>query len=68
MNENRAFLKPSWDDAPEWANWVAMDKDGSWWWHDHKPAIKEGHWVSCSGIQRIDPNLGWEQSLRARNA
>lgn len=29
--------KPSWDDAPKWANWLAQDKDGSWWWYEEQP-------------------------------
>ena len=26
--------KPSWDDAPEWANWLAQWNDGTWFWCD----------------------------------
>lgn len=29
--------KPSWDDAPEWAEWLAMDEDGQWNWFEAKP-------------------------------
>lgn len=29
--------KPSWDDAPEWANWLAMDADGTWFWFEDEP-------------------------------
>jgi hypothetical protein len=29
--------KPDWKDAPEWARWLAMDGDGSWWWYEQKP-------------------------------
>ena len=39
-------MKPSWDDAPEWANWLAMDKDGCWWWYEKEPEFNDatGYW------------------------
>jgi len=33
-------MKPSWDDAPEWAQWLAMDSDGTWYWYDSAPLIE----------------------------
>lgn len=30
-------MKPDWKDAPEWAQWLAMDGDGRWVWYDRKP-------------------------------
>lgn len=30
-------MKPSWDDAPEWAQWLAMDEGGCWYWHAGQP-------------------------------
>lgn len=30
-------MKPSWDDAPEWAKWLAVDPDGDWFWYENKP-------------------------------
>lgn len=29
--------KPSWDDAPEWANYRARDQYSGWWWYELKP-------------------------------
>jgi len=29
--------KPSWKNAPEWANYLAMDKDNDWYWHAFEP-------------------------------
>lgn len=43
-----ASNKPSWDDAPEWANWLACDSPkagplvgskGEWWWYEEEPMI-----------------------------
>jgi hypothetical protein len=31
--------KPSWSDAPKWANYLAMDGDGRWYWYEREP-----HW------------------------
>lgn len=27
--------KPDWKDAPDWANWLAQEADGQWWWFEH---------------------------------
>lgn len=29
--------KPSWEDAPEWANALATDGNGVWWWFENEP-------------------------------
>lgn len=31
--------KPSWRDAPEWAQWLAMDAEGKWFWYESKPYL-----------------------------
>ena len=31
--------KPDWKDAPEWANYLAMDSDEEWYWHEMEPWI-----------------------------
>lgn len=30
-------MKPDWKDAPEWAQWLAMDGDGYWCWFQSRP-------------------------------
>jgi hypothetical protein len=35
-------MKPDWMDAPDWANWLAMDEDGEWFWHESKPEFSPG--------------------------
>lgn len=37
-------IKPSWDNAPEWANWLAMDADGTWYWYNVKPIKDDDCW------------------------
>lgn len=29
--------KPDWKDAPEWANFLAQDEGGEWYWYEHEP-------------------------------
>lgn len=31
----------SWDEAPTWAEWIAMDSDGKWNWYENKPVIHD---------------------------
>lgn len=37
--------KPDWKDAPEWAQFLAMDKDGEWWWYERGP-----EWLPFEGL------------------
>ena len=52
--------KPSWDDAPKWANWLTMDSSGEWSWFAEPPILSHGEWfprddtlVEYSGITFI---------------
>lgn len=29
--------KPKWNDAPDWARWLAMDSNGQWFWYELAP-------------------------------
>ena len=40
-------MKPDWKDAPEWANYLAMDGDGYWCWYLRKPIREDDCW--CGG-------------------
>lgn len=37
-------MKPSWECAPEWANYLAMDDDGRWYWYEHMPNYRFNIW------------------------
>jgi hypothetical protein len=39
-------MKPDWATAPDWAQWVAQDDDGSWWWFQTEPENVDGLWVA----------------------
>ena len=40
-------MKPSWKDAPEWAEYLAMDSSGQWWWYEVEP-----YFVSYEGLDQ----------------
>ncbi len=43
-------MKPDWKDAPEWANWLAMDGDGVWFWYELEPVWSPSYGVwKCKG-------------------
>ncbi len=41
--EKKAVGLP-WHEAPEWAMWAAMDRDGAWWWFDAEPSLCGDSW------------------------
>ena len=62
-------MKPSWDEAPEWANYLAMDKNGQWFWFMEEPYDTSSFWMSTSakgfeGVQQKD----WNTTLEKRPA
>ena len=46
-------MKPDWDDAPEWAKYLAMDDDGSYYWFDSEPELHRGTFYSKSDNSEI---------------
>lgn len=64
----------NWNDAPEWAEYVAMDESGEWWWYEKEPddapqEYGDGFW--CNG--GIETEYGdlyggqwWGDSLQER--
>lgn len=58
-------MKPSWKDAPEWAQWLVMDLDGSWWWHEDEPVSRGFEWFS-SGKFEWAGSPHWEDAKERR--
>ena len=60
--------KPSWDDAPEWGEWLAQDEDGEWKWLAGLPGKYVDGWTAvkikgcCKGIALGD----WRDTLEKR--
>lgn len=59
---------PDWSDSPDWAQYLAQDADGSWWWHELEPQppldCQPQSWWSRGQKQRAVG--GWRQSLQKR--
>lgn len=63
--------KPSWNDAPEWANWLAQDHDGKWWWYKSEPFMAAAVEKFYDGGQYLQVNHGkvignWQDTLEQR--
>lgn len=59
----------SWKDAPEWARWLAMDRDGIWFWFEWRPVILDdiGVWQAPRGRKRAAiPSGDWKATRRER--
>ena len=44
-------MKPDWKNAPEWANWLAMDNSGEWFWYEIEPLYisNDDSWMRRNG-------------------
>ena len=46
-------MKPLWSEAPVWAEYLAMDHSGGWWWFAKKPQYmpRLGIWENQPGTK-----------------
>jgi hypothetical protein len=59
--------KPSWNDAPKWAKYLAMDKSGMWNWYENIPTKFEDAYVPNGGKSiTAGYSLYWENSLEGK--
>lgn len=65
-------MKPDWKDAPEWAQWLACDECGDWYWYETKPEIEKGcnYWLQPFTLKKecawSATNWNWAESLEPR--
>jgi hypothetical protein len=63
------MARPDWKDAPEWANYLAMDRSGFWYWHELKVHAISGAWMS-DGHGRVERGScyapDWRETLEER--
>ena len=43
--------KPEWKDAPDWAQWLAMDANGDWYWYELEPDYNGEEWEHIGVIR-----------------
>lgn len=41
---------PQWVDAPQWANYLAQDESGDWFWYEHPIEVLGRYWAECDGF------------------
>ena len=58
-----------WHEAPAWAMWAAMDRNGSWFWYDMEPSVLGDQWHyagrTCD-IFDAPKHPDWAQSKQRR--
>ena len=64
-------MKPDWKDAPQWANYLAQDKDGTWYWYENEPDCIQDNdvWVKKKGrmiMAQLSFNSSWRLTLEGR--
>lgn len=78
-NSGKVSLRPSWEEAPTWAQFLAMDSDGDWFWFEHQPYrerfsgwdgwdVEGGAMTKANPTQGASIHVGWEDTLQARPA
>lgn len=60
--------KPKWEDAPEWAMFLAKDEDHCWYWYEKAPEKGFYAWRRTDGrcMYAGGSDFGWDSSLEAR--
>lgn len=60
-------MKPSWQDSPYWAAYLAKDADGHWSWFEYLPDRNQERWVTDGRVQHAGyVNDDWQDSMEAR--
>lgn len=67
--------KPTWDTAPEWAQWLAKTRKGNWYWFENEPTLtpNKGAWLDSGKIQSAklpaaQPYLECRPTAKASNS
>jgi hypothetical protein len=61
-------IKPKWEDAPGWAEYLAMDLDGQWFWYESKPVKKLSFWDAQPNTKTASPKstVVWTDTIETR--
>lgn len=68
---SRSCATPEWEHSPDWANWLAMDPDGRWYWHAAEPEQGVVRWRNPWGSRVTEAGWtlgrsGWTETLEPR--
>ena len=60
-------IEPDWSEAPEWAQYWAVDEDGSAWWYAEEPSRLAACWNRGGREARMLERVpGWRNTLHKR--
>ncbi|MCE5317856.1 MAG: hypothetical protein LLG04_10950 [Parachlamydia sp.] len=59
-------MKPDWKDAPSWANYLAQDEVGLWFWYEEEPNLGRISWSISGGRHCVVRYGDWRDSLEER--
>ena len=70
-NQTQEEWQPDWSEAPEWAKWWAMDRDGESYYFKCKPEMKLVTWIPTGTTNHVfltqsNYQGDWKDSLRER--
>ncbi len=59
---------PTLENGPAWANYLAQDSDGVWWYYEDEPTAitKMGSWDAETGATKLVLVENWEESLQVK--
>jgi hypothetical protein len=65
MSTKSTINFPDWKNAPEWANYVAKNKNGVWCWYENMPSTHPSleEWIDNGGKYQ---EISWRDSLQKR--
>jgi hypothetical protein len=61
-------MKPNWSDSPAWAQYLAMNYDGTWYWYKEKPTLTFSWWKSTDHLIKHAEVIteDWRDTLEER--
>jgi hypothetical protein len=64
---NLPSTKPTWEDAPTWAKYLAQDSNGSWYWYADAPTKMPKIYMANGHYAIATLKNDWENSLEGRS-
>jgi hypothetical protein len=58
--------RPDWKNAPDWANYLAQDANGGWWWYDDSLKSSVKSWLNGTRHAAAMAVFNWRETLERR--